>query len=115
MTARDEAIGIFDSGVGGLTVLHALVEALPREHLVYLGDTGRHPYGTKSAETVTRYSIENGEFLVGKGIKMLVVACNSASAVALSALGSGFPSRSSVSSSRARAPRWPARGTVAWG
>ncbi len=82
----DGAIGIFDSGVGGLTVLHALLEVRPREDLVYLGDTGRYPYGTKSAETVTRYSIENVEFLAVKGLKLLVVACNSASAVALDAL-----------------------------
>ncbi|HSV06880.1 MAG TPA: glutamate racemase [Candidatus Binatus sp.] len=82
----DGAIGIFDSGVGGLTVLHALLEVLPREDLVYLGDTGRYPYGTKSAETVTRFSIENVEFLAEKGLKLLVVACNSASAVALDAL-----------------------------
>jgi glutamate racemase len=85
------AIGIFDSGVGGLTVLHALLEALPNEDLIYLGDTGRHPYGTKSAETVTRYSLENAEFLVGKGAKMVVVACNSASAVALRALAERCP------------------------
>ena len=91
MASRDDAIGIFDSGVGGLTVLHALLKTLPREHLVYLGDTGRYPYGTKSAETVTRYSIENVEFLVGKGIKMLVVACNTASAVALDVLQQRFP------------------------
>ena len=84
--SADDAIGIFDSGVGGLTVLHALLAALPAEHLVYLGDTGRHPYGTKSAETVTRYSIENADFLAGRGIKLLVVACNTASAVALPTL-----------------------------
>jgi glutamate racemase len=84
-TAED-GIGIFDSGVGGLTVVHALLEALPAEHLVYLGDTGRHPYGTKSAEAVTRYSVENAEFLVARGVKLLVVACNSASAVALDTL-----------------------------
>ncbi len=90
MSSRDDAIGIFDSGVGGLTVVHALLEALPREHLVYLGDTGRYPYGTKSAETVTRYSIENVDFLVAKGVKMLVVACNTASAVALDALAGRF-------------------------
>ncbi|HSV08680.1 MAG TPA: glutamate racemase, partial [Candidatus Binatus sp.] len=84
--STDGAIGIFDSGVGGLTVLHALLEVLPREDLVYLGDTGRYPYGTKSAETVTRFSIENVEFLAEKGLKLLVVACNSASAVALDAL-----------------------------
>jgi glutamate racemase len=91
MAARDDAIGIFDSGVGGLTVLHALLASLPREHLVYLGDTGRHPYGTKSAETVTRYSLENAEFLVARGVKMLVVACNTASSVALAAVAARFP------------------------
>src|SRR5206468_2777348 len=84
--AAGDAIGIFDSGVGGLTVLHALAEALPAERLVYLGDVGRHPYGTKSGETVARYSLENAEFLLEKGIKLLVVACNTASAVALDAL-----------------------------
>jgi glutamate racemase len=88
---RDGAIGIFDSGVGGLTVLHALLEALPREHLIYLGDTGRHPYGTKSAETVTRYSLENVEFLLARDVKMVVVACNSASAVALGAIAARYP------------------------
>jgi glutamate racemase len=84
--ASDGAIGIFDSGVGGLTVLHAILETLPREHLIYLGDTGRHPYGTKSAETVTRYSIESADFLCARGVKLLVVACNTASSVALPAL-----------------------------
>jgi glutamate racemase len=86
----DGAIGIFDSGVGGLTVLHALLQALPHEDLVYLGDTGRYPYGTKSAETVTRYSLENAEFLAARDLKMLVVACNTASAVALDALRERF-------------------------
>ena len=81
-----DAIGIFDSGVGGLTVMHELVEALPAESFVYLGDTGRYPYGNKSPETVTRYSLENASFLVDKGIKLLVVACNAASSVALDAL-----------------------------
>jgi glutamate racemase len=81
-----DAIGIFDSGVGGLTVLHSLVEALPAENFIYLGDTGRAPYGNKSPETVTRYSLENATFLVEKGIKFLVVACNAASSVALAAL-----------------------------
>ena len=84
--SSDGAIGIFDSGVGGLTVLHALLAALPAEDLVYLGDTARTPYGSKSAETITRYSLENVEFLVDKGVKMLVVACNAASATALDAL-----------------------------
>ncbi|HEV7732066.1 MAG TPA: glutamate racemase [Candidatus Binatia bacterium] len=88
---RDGAIGIFDSGVGGLTVLHAILGVLPNEHLVYLGDTGRFPYGTKSAETVTRYSLENVDFLLEKGVKMLVIACNSASAVALDQLRERAP------------------------
>ena len=76
-------IGIFDSGVGGLTVYRALHEKLPNEHFIYLGDTARVPYGTKSLATVERYAIENSEFLVSRGIKMLVVACNTASALAL--------------------------------
>lgn len=80
------AIGIFDSGVGGLTVAREIADALPHEHLIYLGDTARAPYGTKSAETVRRYSMENAAFLRDKGIKLLVVACNTASAVALDAL-----------------------------
>lgn len=83
---NDAPIGIFDSGVGGLTVLHAILGALPHEHLVYLADTGRFPYGTKSAETVTRYSLENVDFLLERGVKMVVIACNSASAVALDAI-----------------------------
>ena len=81
-----DAIGIFDSGVGGLTVMHRVMEALPAENLIYLGDTGRYPYGNKSAETVTRYAIENAEFLLARTVKMLVVACNTMSAVALDAL-----------------------------
>ncbi len=80
------AIGIFDSGIGGLTVAKAIAEALPNESLVYLGDTGRTPYGNKSEDVVQRYSQENASFLVDKGIKLLVVACNTASAVALSTL-----------------------------
>jgi len=76
-------IGIFDSGVGGLTVYRALHDRLPNEHFVYLGDTARVPYGTKSLATVERYAIENSEFLASLGIKLLVVACNTASALAL--------------------------------
>lgn len=79
-------IGIFDSGVGGLTVYQALHERLPRERFVYLGDTARVPYGTKSLATVERYAIENALFLQGHGIKLLVVACNTASALALPAV-----------------------------
>jgi glutamate racemase len=80
---RARAIGVFDSGIGGLTVLKELVEALPAEDFIYLGDTARLPYGTKSAEVILRYSRENTEFLLAKGIKLLVIACNTASAVAL--------------------------------
>lgn len=79
-------IGIFDSGVGGLTVYRALHERLPDEHFVYLGDTARVPYGTKSLTTVERYGIENAKFLEAHGIKLLVVACNTASALALPAI-----------------------------
>jgi len=76
-------IGIFDSGVGGLTVYRALHNRLPNEHFIYLGDTARVPYGTKSLATVERYAVENAVFLASRGIKMLVVACNTASALAL--------------------------------
>lgn len=76
-------IGIFDSGVGGLTVYKALHEYLPNEHFIYLGDTARVPYGTKSLATVERYAVENAMFLASHGIKLLVVACNTASALAL--------------------------------
>src|ERR1041384_6027056 len=91
MAARDGAIGIFDSGVGGLTLVHAILEALPHECLIYLGDTARYPYGTKSAETVTRYGVENVDFLAARDIKMLVVACNTASAGALPPLAAPPP------------------------
>jgi glutamate racemase len=79
-------IGIFDSGVGGLTVYRALHERLPNERFVYLGDTARVPYGTKSLATVERYAVENSKFLAAHGIKLLVVACNTASALALPAV-----------------------------
>lgn len=84
---RARAIGVFDSGIGGLTVLKELVAALPAEDFIYLGDTARLPYGTKSNEVIIRYSRENTEFLLAKGIKLLVVACNTASAVALGEIG----------------------------
>ena len=83
MSVNELPIGIFDSGVGGLTVYRALHDRLPNEHFVYLGDTARVPYGTKSLATVERYAIENSEFLASLGIKLLVVACNTASALAL--------------------------------
>lgn len=79
-------IGVFDSGVGGLTVLKALVSQLPRERFVYLGDTARLPYGTKSPETVVRYALQAAQSLSGYGVKCLVIACNTASAVGLPAV-----------------------------
>jgi glutamate racemase len=83
---RQLPIGIFDSGVGGLTVYRALHERLPSEHFIYLGDTARVPYGTKSLSTIERYAIENARFLEARDIKLLVVACNTASALALPAI-----------------------------
>ena len=82
----DSPIGLFDSGIGGLTVLHQILQKLPKENAVYLGDTARSPYGTKSVETVLRYSFENADFLIGKGVKLIVVACNTSTAIALDAL-----------------------------
>lgn len=84
-------IGVFDSGVGGLTVLAALRSALPDERFVYLGDTARLPYGTKSAATVRRYAVQAARVLVQRDVKALVVACNTASAVALDALEAAWP------------------------
>jgi glutamate racemase len=87
--ARIRPIGVFDSGIGGLTVLKELIALLPGEDFVYLGDTARLPYGSKSNEVIVRYSRENTEFLLAKGIKMLVVACNTSSAVALEEIARG--------------------------
>ncbi len=83
-----DPIGVFDSGVGGLTVLKALREALPGESFLYLGDTARLPYGTKSAETVRQYALNATGHLVERGVKLLVVACNTASSFALDAIAS---------------------------
>ncbi len=88
--SRDKPIGIFDSGIGGLTVLKEIQRELPLEDLIYLGDTARVPYGTRSPETVTRYSFENTGFLVSHGIKLLVVACNTASSISLEAIKAAF-------------------------
>lgn len=79
-------IGIFDSGVGGLTVYKAIREAFPEEDLIYFGDTARVPYGPKSPNTIVSYSVQNARFLLQQGIKTLIVACNTSSAVALDAL-----------------------------
>ncbi len=79
-------IGIFDSGIGGITVLKEILDLMPRVDVVYLGDSARLPYGTKSSKTIIRYSMQCAEFLVSKGIDMLVVACNTASSHAIPAL-----------------------------
>ncbi|HEY1632538.1 MAG TPA: glutamate racemase [Rhizomicrobium sp.] len=80
------AIGIFDSGMGGLTVMRALAARLPEERFLYLGDTARLPYGTKSGDTVMRYAVQAAGVLIKRKVKLVVVACNTASAVALPAL-----------------------------
>lgn len=85
-----KAIGIFDSGVGGLTVLREIIKAMPQEDTIYLGDTARVPYGTKSPETVIRFARQITSFLVSRDIKLLVVACNTASAVSLEELKAEF-------------------------
>src|SRR5215813_1259954 len=83
---KNHSIGVFDSGMGGLTVMRALMERLPQESFVYLGDTARLPYGSKSAETVRRYAVQCASALMRHRIKLLVVACNTASATSLPAL-----------------------------
>ncbi len=83
---RTRPIGVFDSGIGGLTVLHELLVALPREDFLYLGDTARFPYGERSREELERFSVEIAEELLSRRVKLLVVACNSATSAALGAL-----------------------------
>lgn len=83
-------IGIFDSGLGGLTVLSAIHKLLPSENLVYFGDSGRTPYGTKSKETVIRYTFQDINFLLKQNVKMIVVACNTASACSLEIIKSSY-------------------------
>ncbi len=102
-------IGVFDSGIGGLTVLRALRLALPTEDFVYLGDTARLPYGTKSRESIVRYSVQAADALVERGIKCLVIACNTASAVAVDALRERLAPLPviGVLEARARRPRAP--------
>src|SRR5262245_25277632 len=84
---RDERpIGVFDSGLGGLTVLRALLDLLPDEHVVYFGDNGRYPYGPKPAGKVQKFAFEIADLLIARAVKLIVVACNSAAAAALDAL-----------------------------
>ncbi|MCX8010152.1 MAG: glutamate racemase, partial [Ignavibacteria bacterium] len=80
---QQKPIGIFDSGIGGLTVVKEIINLLPNENLIYFGDTARVPYGNKSNETIKHYSIQNTKFLLHHNVKMIVVACNSASSIAL--------------------------------
>lgn len=91
MSGADRPIGVFDSGIGGLTVVRRLVQELPNESILYFGDTARVPYGSKSAETVRRYAQEASAFLVARGAKLVVIACNTATAHAESALRSSLP------------------------
>jgi glutamate racemase len=88
--SSDAPLGVFDSGLGGLTVARALLSALPNERIIYLGDTARVPYGTRSAETVIRYARGCSELLIDRGVKGIVVACNTVSAVAIEILRAEF-------------------------
>ena len=115
-------IGVFDSGVGGLTVFREIARALPHHPLIYLGDSARVPYGTKSPQTVTRYTLEAADHLMQRGISMLVVACNTATAAALPALQEKLPipvigvvepgARAAVSATRGRIGVIATEGTV---
>jgi len=91
VSSTSRPIGVFDSGVGGLTVLAQLCAELPHEQFVYLGDTARLPYGTKSPQTVTRYALQVAQALVACDVKAIVIACNTASAMALPAIRAQFP------------------------
>jgi glutamate racemase len=86
-----KSIGLFDSGVGGLTVYRAIRQLLPQENIIYLGDTARIPYGTRSPATVQRYAYQDAAFLYKQNVKMLVIACNTISSVALELLKESFP------------------------
>ena len=88
---QDRPIGVFDSGLGGLTVIQALADLLPHEDLLYLGDTARYPYGPRPADELRTFALELGGWLVQQGVKMVVVACNSATAAALATLRSQLP------------------------
>ncbi|HQJ45798.1 MAG TPA: glutamate racemase, partial [Ignavibacteriaceae bacterium] len=87
---KEKPIGVFDSGIGGLTVVKRLISSLPRESIVYFGDTARVPYGSKSNSTVIDYSVQNTNFLLSKNVKAIVVACNTASSIAIPSLKEKF-------------------------
>ena len=89
-SAENDPIGVFDSGLGGLTVVKELLRQLPDEDIIYYGDTARVPYGTKSKESIIRFSMENAQALLKYRVKMIVVACNSSSSYALDSLKKNF-------------------------
>ena len=88
---KEKPIGVFDSGIGGLTVVKRIASTLPQENIVYFGDTARVPYGSKSNATVNEYAIQDAKFLINKNVKAIVVACNTVSSVALKKLRENFP------------------------
>lgn len=90
MTDRNSAIGVFDSGLGGLTAVRVLKEILPNEKIIYFGDTGRVPYGTRSPEIITKYALDDMNFLSSFGVKAVLVACGTVSSVAIDSLKSAF-------------------------
>jgi glutamate racemase len=87
---KTSPIGIFDSGIGGLTVAKRIISMLPNENIIYFGDTARVPYGTKSNDTVIEYSLQDAQFLINRNVKLIIVACNTASSVAISKLKEKF-------------------------
>ena len=87
---KTSPIGIFDSGIGGLTVAKRIIAMLPNENIVYFGDTARVPYGSKSNETVVEYSYQDAQFLINKNVKLIIVACNTASSIAIDKLKEKF-------------------------
>lgn len=91
MSADPRPIGVFDSGIGGLTVLRVLLDKFPNENFIYLGDTARLPYGSKSPETIRKYSEQTSQFLISRGVKAIVIACNSASTQMTEAEFHGIP------------------------
>lgn len=91
MTAATGPIGVFDSGLGGLTVLRSLIDVLPNDSMLYFGDTGRFPYGPKPRDEVLKYALEIGDLLVDRGARLVVVACNSAASAALDTLSDRLP------------------------
>lgn len=86
----ERPIGVFDSGIGGLTVVKEIMRILPQENIIYFGDTARVPYGNKSPETITKFAMQNARFLISKGVKAIVIACNTASAFSIREIQENF-------------------------